>query len=72
MDWTQHPNIPHVVYASSQPYGNLMLHFACNLCGARLDVKCTGHRGMPLWRLNDFANQHSHGRFGRIPNPKPR
>lgn len=61
MEWQQHSSMPHILFASTQGRGMLMLHFACQACGQTLDWRCEGRVGMPLYRLNVFANEHRHG-----------
>lgn len=63
---------PAVAYRSEQRNGHLYLIFRCQICGNASDVLCSGHKGMPRYRLNEYANQHTHGRFPLTPNPHPR
>lgn len=67
----RHQSMPHVLYTSTQPRGVLMLHFQCTACGDTTDWRCEGAPGMPLYRLNNYANQHRHG-YPPIANPRPR
>jgi len=72
MEWTQHEVVRHVLFASSQNRGVLMLHFHCQACGDTTEIRCGGFVGMPRYRLNEYANQHSHGYCPPIHNPHPR
>jgi hypothetical protein len=66
----RHPNMPHVLYTSTQNRNTLMLHFKCETCGDTTEWRCEGAPGMPVYRLNCYANDHRHG-YPPIRNPKP-
>lgn len=72
MNWQRHNLARHVLYAATQNGGVLMLHFYCEACRDTTQVRCNGYSGMPLFRLNEYANLHNHGRCPRINNPRPR
>ena len=71
MNWSRHNLYSHILCASSEKYGILMLHFACERCGDKTDRRCNGVAGWPLYRLNAYALEHRHG-MAPFPNPVPR
>jgi hypothetical protein len=60
-----------LVAAEAMP-DHLMLHGYCEMCGQVWQWRCTGAPGMPEFRFNHFANEHTHGLVPQVYNPMPR
>ncbi|MFA4971397.1 MAG: hypothetical protein WC683_02205 [bacterium] len=66
----RHPRVQHVQYALvGMRRGQIQIHAECDKCGELFDWVCIRGPDMAYWRIEHFANFHTHDIVPRIMLP---
>jgi len=70
----QHARVPHIFFELPQSaFGPIKIHAQCQICGENFDWVCQRGPRLAEWRVDQFANWHTHGvvrKVAFVPMPR--